>query len=106
MRDLCPVFRFGRLARFDLLCLLGNVDVYDLRPDRLHLVGATGPQDGALRLLGLRAPAGSAELNLLDRRITGIARDSDIDLDALEDTLCNWQKRQPSDPPSHAARSP
>ncbi len=38
--------RFGRLAKYDLLCLPGNLGVYSLHPARLYVRGATGPPDG------------------------------------------------------------
>src|SRR5207253_751353 len=46
------VTRFGRLGRFDYLCLLGRLGFAQVRPGRAYLKGATGPLGGARLLFG------------------------------------------------------
>jgi len=82
------IFRFGRLGCFDFLCLLGNLGVYDLTPDRLYLEGATGPLHGASLLFGTATPAE------LDRRSRDLAVELGVSIQVMEDTLCNWQKHR------------
>ncbi|MEK7408126.1 MAG: hypothetical protein AAB225_23900 [Acidobacteriota bacterium] len=43
--------RFGRTAKFDLLCLLGNLGILPVAPPHPYLRGATGPRAGALLLV-------------------------------------------------------
>jgi Alpha-glutamyl/putrescinyl thymine pyrophosphorylase clade 3 len=86
MRELRFVKRFGRTALFDLLTLLGNFNVYDLTPGRVHLVGATGPLRGAKTMFG------GADKRTLEARANEMARRLDIPIQAVEDALCNWQK--------------
>ena len=49
-----------------------------------------GPKDGARLVFG--APAGT-RLSALDERASDLARRNGIEIEAMEDALCNWQKR-------------
>jgi hypothetical protein len=87
MDELAPLVSFGRTGRFDLLTLLGNLGVYELTPPRLYLVGATGPKDGARRVL-----PGRRRLRDLDDELSALARGLGVEVEAMEDALCSWQK--------------
>jgi hypothetical protein len=89
------VARFGRLGKFDYLCLLGRLGFAELVPGSAYLVGATGPVAGARLLFGGRIDARLRATTLEDR-----LRDLDavlhVGMQVMEDSLCNWQKS-----PSH-----
>jgi alpha-glutamyl/putrescinyl thymine pyrophosphorylase-like protein len=87
MRELSGIVRFGRTGRFDFLALLGDLFVWELRAGRLYLSGATGPLDGARRMLGRSGP-----IYELDRELTDFALRLGVPIQAIEDALCNWQK--------------
>lgn len=79
--------RFGRLGRFDLLCLYADLRLLPIRPGSCYLVGASGPLEGARRLWGQR-PAPE-----LGRLADAAAAHLGIPFPVFEDALCNWQKR-------------
>ena len=85
------VARFGRLGKFDYLCLLGRLGFANLVPGSAYLVGATGPLAGARLLFGGRTDARLRAITLEDR-----LRDLDavlnVGMQVMEDSLCNWQK--------------
>jgi hypothetical protein len=86
--EVAEVERFGRLASYDFLVLLGTLHVYPLEPERLYLRGATGPLYGAQRLFG-----GSRTADELDQQACELAKKLGASLLAMEDALCNWQKQ-------------
>jgi hypothetical protein len=85
------VTRFGRLGKFDYLCLLGRLGFANLIPGSAYLVGATGPLVGARLLFGGRTDARLGATTLEDW-----LRDLDtvlhVGMQVMEDSLCNWQK--------------
>jgi len=92
MVDLRAVVSLGRTGRYDFLTLLRNLGVYELEPDRIYMVGATGPLSGARRLFGVPGRA-TSEQEELDERAMSLARAVGVDPQAMEDALCNWQKK-------------
>lgn len=94
--DACPfkhayasmnvVVSFGRVARFDYLSTLHNLDIVHVEPTSPCLVGATGPLDGARLLFGNFSPAA------LETKVARLGNALGIGMDVLEDALCNWQK--------------
>jgi hypothetical protein len=91
MRELKPLLRFKRTGCFDLLVLLGDLGVYDLEAPRLYLAGATGPKTGAELML-----PGITEVDGLDDALCAVARRVGVEIQAMEDALCNWQKQRSS----------
>jgi len=88
--SLNQVKRFGRTARFDLLCLLGNLGILNVTPAHCYLRNATGPKAGAMLLVtgnkkGKLTPRVEETIQEL-RSTLGVA------VEAMEDALCNWQK--------------
>lgn len=85
------VKRFGRTARFDYLAMLGRLDLAKIEPGLAYFSSATGPLRGARLLFAndVRAKLSAATLESwvaqLDSRL-------EIGTQALEDSLCNWQK--------------
>jgi hypothetical protein len=85
------VYRFGRLARFDYLAMLGKLGLANVFPPRTYLSGATGPKKGA-RLLYLDSRDDSSLDQSLETRLVEFGKDLNIGQQAIEDALCNWQK--------------
>jgi hypothetical protein len=89
-QSLTPVKRFGRTAKFDFLCLLGNLGILDVTPGHCYLRGATGPKQGALLLV-----TGKKKGKLTTRvqtTIEELRKALCVSVEAMEDALCNWQK--------------
>jgi len=84
------VKRFGRTARFDWLCLVGNLGLFPLAPGLCYLRSASGPRVGAKRLFG---SSGAQDVDGLEEKAAALARALEVPLEVMEDTLCNWQKR-------------
>ncbi|ESZ46530.1 alpha-glutamyl/putrescinyl thymine pyrophosphorylase clade 3 protein [Mesorhizobium sp. RSR565B] len=91
-RSMDDVMRFGRLGRFDFLTMLGKLGIAPIEPGSAYLWhSATGPLRGARLLFG-----GAANANLraseLDDLLLQIDAKLKVGMQALEDSLCNWQK--------------
>jgi hypothetical protein len=85
------VRRFGRLAKFDYLTMLGKLGLAPIEPGSAYLGEATGPRRGAQLLfrgslnVKVRAKDLDAWLNELDNVLR-------VGMQVLEDAICNWQK--------------
>lgn len=80
------LYRFGRLARFDLLDLLAQLHILVAEPAHCYLRGATGPRIGAVRVWGRKR---SKQLNSLTAKLAGAIG---VSCFVLEDALCNFGK--------------
>jgi Alpha-glutamyl/putrescinyl thymine pyrophosphorylase clade 3 len=85
------VHRFGRLARFDYLTMIGRVRLADIHPGKAYLQGSTGPLKGA-RLLFRQAGGGQPTTAELEEKAIALQRHLGVTFDVIEDALCNWQK--------------
>jgi hypothetical protein len=94
------VYRFGRTARYDFARLLANLDAR-LKPGHCYLQGASGPRRGAALLFLGRGWARDSELPMLDEQCRELARACGLDLQVIEDAICQWQKSMPSVVPQH-----
>jgi hypothetical protein len=85
------VTRFGRLAKFDFLALVGRLGLAPIIPGSTYLKNATGPLRGARLLFG-----GTPNADLSERDLETWIRELDatlhVGLQVMEDSLCNWQK--------------
>jgi hypothetical protein len=81
------VHRFGRLARFDYVAMLGKLGLAPIEPGSAYLRDATGPLRGARALFGRHHTAAT-----LDRWLVEIDVELRVGMQVLEDALCNWQK--------------
>lgn len=81
-----PIHRFGRTGRFDMLLLLADMKLLNIRPGSAYLKGATGPKRGAEKLWGYRSGT------QLDELAVDLARQLSLPVEVIEDALCNWQK--------------
>lgn len=86
-RSMAVVVRFGRLARFDYLTMLGKLELAPITPRSPYLEGSSGPLKGARLLFGRKEAAGT-----LDSWVEGLGERLGVGMQALEDALCNWQK--------------
>lgn len=89
--DMNAVYRFGRLARFDYVAMLGKLDLAPVEPGSTYMVGATGPVDGA-RLFFENDPEARVAAAALDAQLADLDARLGVGMQALEDALCNWQK--------------
>ena len=82
------VASFGRLARFDYLATVGNLQLANIEPDSPHLLGATGALKGARLLFGPGQSTG-----YMNARLIELCESLGIGMQVIEDALCNWQKK-------------
>jgi hypothetical protein len=85
------VRRFGRLARFDYLTMLGKLGLAPIEPGSAYMQGATGPLRGARLLFGGAVDANIGIKNL-DELLATLDGSLQVGMQVLEDALCNWQK--------------
>ena len=85
------IARFGRLGKFDFLCMVGRLGLAPISPGRAYLKGATGPLRGARLLFGGNPEAPLREL-LLEDLLIELDSDLQVGMQVMEDSLCNWQK--------------
>jgi hypothetical protein len=85
------IARFGRLAKFDFLALLGRLDLAPIAPGSAYLSGATGPLRGARLLIdgNSSSTTRAADLDAILRQLDGVLN---VGLQVMEDSICNWQK--------------
>jgi alpha-glutamyl/putrescinyl thymine pyrophosphorylase-like protein len=85
------IARFGRLAKFDFLALLGRLDLAAISPGSAYLSGATGPLRGARLLVdgNTNSTTSAADLDAILQELDGIL---DVGMQVMEDSICNWQK--------------
>lgn len=85
-KSMSAVIRFGRLAKFDYLCMLGKCGLTDIYPGHPYLAGATGPRAGATRLFGF------SDLPRSTQAAVALANALEIGMQSIEDAMCNWDK--------------
>jgi hypothetical protein len=90
-REMDVVYRYGRLAKFDYLAMLGKLHLAKVEPGSTYMTGATGPFSGA-RLLFEGAPTADRTPRWLDEQLADLDAYLQVGMQALEDALCNWQK--------------
>lgn len=88
---LTAVYRYGRLAVFDYLAMLGKLDLAAVLPGSTYLAGATGPVSGARLLFADKSDA-PLEPSWLENQLTQLDNRLGVGMQVLEDALCNWQK--------------
>jgi hypothetical protein len=88
---MASVRRFGRLAKFDFLTMLGKLGFAPIEPGSAYLGESTGPLRGA-RLLFTGSPDGEVSGRRLDENLAILDNKLSVGMQVLEDALCNWQK--------------
>ena len=90
-RSMVKVHRFGRLARFDYLSMIGRLGLADIRPGKTYLRSSTGPLKGA-RLLFQTTGEPEIPVTTLEDKAATLVGHLGVTFDVMEDALCNWQK--------------
>ncbi|NTF64919.1 alpha-glutamyl/putrescinyl thymine pyrophosphorylase clade 3 protein [Rhizobium rhizogenes] len=90
-RSLNGVYGFGRLGKFDLLTMLGKLDLAPIEAGSAYIVGATGPLFGA-KLLFYNSTTYAASASQLSPRVDALDNYLQTGKQVIEDSLCNWQK--------------
>ena len=85
--SMAPVARFGRTAKFDYLSTIGNLGLFPIEPDGAYIQYSTGPKKGARLLFGNHYTPKE-----LDHLTQELGDQLGVDMQSLEDALCNWQK--------------
>ncbi len=85
------IARFGRLAKFDFLALVGRLDLAPISPGSAYLHGATGPLKGA-RLLIDGVSSSKTRAEELDCVLKELDQKLNVGMQVMEDSICNWQK--------------
>lgn len=88
---MAEVYRYGRLAKFDYLAMLGKLDLAAVVPGSTYMPGATGPASGA-RIFFAGIASADLSANWLDEQLIDLDLFLGVGMQALEDALCNWQK--------------
>ncbi|TGD78229.1 hypothetical protein [Hymenobacter wooponensis] len=92
-KSMSSVPRFGRIAKFDFLSLLGKLQLMPIEPDSTYMNEATGPLRGARLLFDddLNSTSSPNALNAVLHQLEahlGLP----FGMQVLEDAICNWQK--------------
>ena len=90
-KEMDVVSRFGRLGKFDFLTLLEKLGLAEIEADSTYMKGATGPAQGA-RLLFDNNRTSSTSTEILEEKLSNLDSFLGIGMQAIEDSLCNWQK--------------
>jgi hypothetical protein len=90
-KSMKKVRRFGRLARFDYLAMIGKLGFAAIEPGSAYMGSATGPGSGA-RLLLAGSPDAKISSRELDDLLIRVDTYLNVGKQALEDAVCNWQK--------------
>ncbi|MCY4583212.1 MAG: hypothetical protein OXE50_10525 [Chloroflexi bacterium] len=81
------VTTFGRTARFDYLTMVAKVGLAPIEADSAYIQGSTGPIQGAKLLFGSNITRKDSERVLIQ-----LGDYLQVDMQVIEDALCNWQK--------------
>jgi hypothetical protein len=79
-----------RAARYELLVLLGGLEVYELQAGSLHLAGARAAAAEDPAMLAAKRVFAIGDPLLLERRAAALADAVEVPVAALELALANW----------------
>ncbi|MGH7131038.1 MAG: hypothetical protein ACREJO_03740 [Phycisphaerales bacterium] len=89
--SMATIHRFGRMARFDHIAMLGKLGLAGVQPATPYLQGSTGPLRAAALLF--RGDSNSRDdVAELETRAIALGGALGIGMQEVEDSLCNWQK--------------
>ena len=91
--SMSAVSSFGRMAKFDYLCMIGKLGLREIEPACVYIDAATGPKAGGKLLFG--GSLGAVRSNSqLEKEYTALANSLQLPfcMQILEDAICNWQK--------------
>ena len=87
-RSMSAVFRFGRTAKFDYLTMINKIGLETIEAPLIYISEATGPRTGSHMLYG-NPNISNVDL---EQRIGQLSASLNVDLQVMEDAICNWQK--------------
>jgi Alpha-glutamyl/putrescinyl thymine pyrophosphorylase clade 3 len=87
---------FGRMGRYELLLMLGRLGLYELRPDSLHLGGASGLSASDMTTVAAKRVFAIGDPLLLERRARTLAEEASLPIETLDLALANWASPQPA----------
>lgn len=90
-KQMDAVKSFGRTAKFDYLSMIGKTGLAQIEPDSVYFGSATGPVSGA-KLLFHGDELARIPVRDLEQSADALAEAIEIGKQAMEDSLCNWQK--------------
>jgi len=85
---------FARMGRYELLLTLGRLELYEMRPDSLHLGGARGLSAGDPATLAAKRLFAIGDPLLLERRAAALAGAISVPIETLDLALANWASPQ------------
>lgn len=90
-RSMDVVAQFGRLAKFDYFTMLSKLGLAPIEAGSTYMCEATGPLRGARLLFGGNVEA-ALNCRELDQFVVELEAELGVGMQAMEDSLCNWQK--------------
>lgn len=87
-KALSEVVRFGRIAKFDYLSMIGKLKLSLIEPGSAYINEATGPKRGAILLFGADTQNLEFLIGKLDEELS-----IPFGMQLIEDSICNWQKK-------------
>jgi hypothetical protein len=96
-RSMSAVSSFGRMAKFDYLCMIGKLGLLEIEPACVYIDTATGPKAGGKLLFGGSSEATRSN-SQLEKEYADLADSLQLPfcMQILEDAICNWQKNPDS----------
>lgn len=88
-RETSRLRSFARMGKFDLLTMIGKMNLINIEPGSLYMQGATGPMNGARELFRESLSPSEFDARLIE---LGEILDTPFAMQVLEDAICNWQK--------------
>lgn len=85
------VRRFGRTGRFDYLTMMAKLGLWDIDPPHPYFGNATGPVEGA-SLLFTNSREETLTRSTLSGYVVELGDALGVNMQVMEDSLCNWQK--------------
>ena len=86
------VHRFGRTGKFDYLTMVGKIGLENIEPPTAYMIHGTGPVRGARLLFSGAVDKKSLSKRKLDELSVDLDKVLGVGMQAIEDSLCNWQK--------------
>ncbi len=93
-KSMDKVLAFGRLGKFDFLTMLAKLELALIEPGLSYIAGASGPKSGASLMFhgSKKSNLSAAQLEKLVIELESQISVAPLGMQALEDSLCNWQK--------------
>jgi hypothetical protein len=81
---------FGRSGRYEMLVVLGELGLYEVRPGTLHLIAAMGRTSTDPTALAAKRIFGIGDAMNLERRAVRFAEEIGVSVHTLDLALSNW----------------